>query len=386
MTPPLTSEHCRALAIWLAFFKVFPRDFEDESDCDLPPGTGAAIEAIISNRVNGLFAGQGRTSNSDFAAALRDEIHEIKREVLSRHQVLQNRMIRFEAESEKVCNCAVSSSNGRFCANCCCPLPVEAYCLGFFSEQFRLAKEIALKYYNRLGMNFRDELISFSTGWLDLFYRSNEMPEDIHAFPSVDPPTGVLELLLMPQIFNRPTYEVLLYLFLHEWVCHGVPIMFYRAHLENGTNFPEPPSDAFAEGWMDHIAFRIFRSATKTRPASEQQRPLDTHNFRTRFGSEPATPYWPDDFALKRRARTAAENIIREAIYLSGDDMQAGEEIGIDLSLRLNLLPFTSDQRDKLVSQARRLFPTWGEADGRPVLEEYIAHRDVQKFVDGCLL
>ncbi len=389
-------EHSLALALKIALFQAFPRDFEVSSHGVVSEDMSATLDTLVQSKVESLLTRTQpvKPSIPQMGAVLEKEIDRIAKEirVLNHGAFIRKCLDMLKSASQGICceRCQTliehPSSNGQPCQHCHRVPAADRYCIGFFSESFGQARDIALKSYGDAGIHVNPALTTFDTGWVHESYQPEGMPENIHAFPSVDCSNASVCLNLKPRLFNRATFESLLYLLLHEWICHAVPALVYRAE---GGDFPEPPSDAFAEGWMDHIAFKIFMRAVSgqssfpsaLRPPCEWQIPEFIHNFRVQLSSASGSHF--DLNAPRRKARNAVEHLISEAIELTGNDIRRGEDIGIGLSLKLNVLPLTELERDRVISQVRSLFPRYAKTYGRPYLEKYAENGDIGEFVSA---
>lgn len=392
----LRREQCLGLALKMAFFRAFPRESEYQSAGAISPEFMTSIESIVMNKASMLCtSAPSQSSNSTIEDILQQEVSAIRAETLARntHPALAQRFDEFETLTHNV-HCSRSGGGAhlvQLCSMCNRDLPLNgSCCLRFLPDVFALARDVAVAYYRNSDVVIDSNRVSFSTGWIDPAYRAEGMPSDIHAFPNVDTKNAAVRLSLKPRAFDRATDEVLLYLLLHEWVCHGVPAVKYLSSFQDGSYLPEPAPDPFAEGWMDHIAFLIFArvaGAPSQFPAArkspcEIRSSVRVHEFRTEASNmagelDPNSP--------RREARTAAENVISEAIDLV-NDISRGQDIGIDLSLKLNVSPsLTLDDRERLVKRVRELFPGRGKAPGRTFLEHYRRSRDAEAFVRHCL-
>lgn len=139
-------------------------------------------------------------------------------------------------------------------------------CIAPIQKMFDIASQVARQWYAKSSNLFHLQQspgLVLSTSFTNA--KPNDLPGDYFLGGETkhhdeSPPIAEIELALWPEKFDWNTYAAVLYVFFHECICHAY----------QGMNAfrPRPLSDGFAEGWMDWIAFEVFRRHLKASPST----------------------------------------------------------------------------------------------------------------------
>lgn len=255
-------------------------------------------------------------------------------------------------------------------------------CIQQIHALFATAYEIASGYYERAGIPQQElATVFFSTNALAPDDPRENLPPEVHAIGNVDIHMrgSMVELSIQSEAFDRDTYDSLFYILLHECVCHAfqgcVDVTGARAALGN--------SDSFAEGWMDYIAHLILTQVTSgTGPFGDRWWP--------RLNGEPVADMGsrihiyrtgqsrPGLRAQYRKAKSAAA-AIRQAFAALLESRSRAEEKLIELSIRMNVLPWTDEVREALSTRILVL-DSMNQNRLRDCLGSYLSHGNAQEF------
>jgi len=402
-TPQLPLRHLKPLALRLAFLDAFPAD--PVPDSEVPHLPDALTSVILS--IDGRLANHPKTLlyNDTLEDAVKHVAAETRAEfdehVRRFPRGLGDPLDRFRARIDGLScgNCAhAARERSGLDARICCgdddavdAIAVEyaGHCIRQIKKACATAMDIASRYYGRFAPDTAYD-VRIATQWLNEGDTVENFPRDIHAWGSADleGTASVVALNLKPKQFDRKTYQSLLYILLHECICHAyqgsVDVTGRRAVIGN--------ADVFGEGWMDFVTHLIFTQVlAHSGPFGAQWadalpedpdcelRGSEIHLYRTDSERAGAS-------AHLHRGTTAARNL--QTAFNNTLPRRAADDAFLELSLKINGLPLTGPAREQLVTNVRAIFGSRRREDveaAKQVLRDYLRGGMTKLFVDRCM-
>ena len=245
-------------------------------------------------------------------------------------------------------------------------------CIAPLKSAFDAALSLARRYYSTHSTYFSNAIppsVEFSTSF------RNSTPHDCPVPYHVGGATefqdvaarkfSIVKLTVVPEQFDFGTYSALLYVLVHECVCHAFEgILPFPDFVERVATEPD---DGFAEGWMDWVAHEILQEALHgkgpaTDVVSKLQHLEEIGDAATKFHLSRVDDQHPQQskHAIERAfGRDAAQRVLYlfERLPESRDQPW---ELFLRLSFDLNVLPHFHEIREQVVSLLELLLPKRG--------------------------
>jgi len=274
-------------------------------------------------------------------------------------------------------------------------------CKASLQEMFDFAVDVTKVYYGSYSSHAKYSPASVTLD-VKLFRdrnRVHDLPIDysvsgaVEFLPPVKGARSEVQLLLHVDNFDLDSYLTVPYVLFHECIAHA-----YHGLLPNANDRkPHRPDDQFAEGWMDFVAFEIFKEVWKGNgpakhllgrvklTADHYDRSYKLHSSRIELSVKP--PLRQSQYAICRRSgHHAARKVLRVLERTCPTEARA-REIFFRMSFDLNMTQkIDSLQKNFFVAVINNLSEPGSPDSPRHcdvvrVMRKYIENNKLEHFV-----
>lgn len=261
-------------------------------------------------------------------------------------------------------------------------------CIAPIRAMFEIALKAAVEWYSKCASSFESAgttEVVLSTSFTsskphdipgEYFVGGETKPNDTGLYSFVE-----VNLCFWPQRFDWNTYTATLYVLFHECICHA-----FEPRLFSGTGNGEA-SDAFAEGWMDWIAFECFRKTLENSPAISSggaylEAGTQLHLLRVDYNRRDRS-----EFSF---IRAFGKNVAQKLLYLLERLPESAQDpwskllmISFDLNLTGGLTDAEVGIWDSALASKGELDPPYRFAQAAQIVIKYMKSKDVAEFREG---
>jgi len=277
-------------------------------------------------------------------------------------------------------------------------------CVAPIKAAFQVALSLARRYYSTYSTYFGNAIppsIEFSTSFRSSTPHDCPVPYHVGGATEFQDVAArrlsVVKLTLVPEQFDFGTYTAVLYVLVHECLCHAFEgILAFPDFVERVA---AEPDDGFAEGWMDWVAHEVLQEALRGKgPAADIVSKLphldEIADAATKFHLSRVDDQHPQPskHAIERAfGRDAAQRVFYLLERLP-ESREQPWEMFLRLSFDLNMLPHFHEIREQFVSllelllAKRGAIETLSKANSLTVsFRNYLKNNNILQLVNDFL-
>ena len=274
-------------------------------------------------------------------------------------------------------------------------------CIRLIKNLFQVALATASTYYGKYSATYsqcRIPVINMSTR----AYRKkpHDIPINFYVSGATiyhdTPETGLcseVALDICVDRFDWPSYLVVLYVFLHECICHAYQGILTAETKRRVTE----PSDPFAEGWMDWVSIMLLcdyfsddvnqTSILAVEDLGHVKYAIRYHEARLDWDHEERSEY-ARNWAVGKQAAEKFLLLLTRLPETYAHPMDTFFRFSFDF----NLAPYSTETRENFVYMLDRLLPLRGNAPAPvywtsviQIFRKYILNNNLHEFVSEIL-